>query len=116
VITTEELDTRAAARLHGLLDMALALQPGQLVVDLTACPFLDAATIGVLLDVHRRAWRAGGQLTLRSPSPRLRRILQLSRVDHVFHITPTISTPTTSPQPGPRCPQTPVQATGSKEP
>ncbi|HEX6872629.1 MAG TPA: STAS domain-containing protein [Micromonosporaceae bacterium] len=87
VIFGEELDARAAARLHVLLGEALALRPEQLVVDLSGCPFADAVGIDVLLEAHRRTWLAGGRLVLRAPSPRLRRILRLARVDEVFHIT-----------------------------
>jgi anti-anti-sigma factor len=75
-------------RLHALLDEALALNPRELVVDLESCPLVDAAAIGLLLDVHRRARRAGGVLTLRAPSPRLRRNLELARVDAVLRVTP----------------------------
>ncbi|MFS8477975.1 MAG: STAS domain-containing protein [Micromonosporaceae bacterium] len=88
VTLTEEIHAQGAARVHALLDDALARQPDRLVVDVADCPFVDAATLAVLLDAHRRAWRAGARLTLHRPSPRLYRILQLARVDHVFHITP----------------------------
>ena len=88
VTITQEIHAQGAARVHALLDDALARQPDQLVVDVAECPFVDAATLAVLLDAHRRAWRAGVKLTLHRPSPRLYRILQLARVDHVFHITP----------------------------
>ena len=88
VVITEELDLWALPRLSALLEDALDLQPVQLVVDLARCPFMDAAAIGVLLEAHRQARRCGGLLTLRSPSPRLRRNLRLARADRVLHVTP----------------------------
>lgn len=88
VVITEELDLWAMPRLSALLDDALGLQPQQLVVDLARCPFMDAAAIGVLLEVHKKARRGGGRLTLRSPSARLRRNLRLARADRVLHVTP----------------------------
>jgi anti-anti-sigma factor len=99
IIVSEVLDARAAARLHVLLGEALALRPQQLVVDLAGCPFADAVAVEVLLEAHRRVWLAGGRLTLRSPSPRLRRILELARVHHVLHIT---DAPAPQPPPGRR--------------
>lgn len=87
VIITEELDFQSLPRLDARLAEALELHPARLVVDLAACPRMDAAAIGLLVDVHRRARRAGGQLTLRSPSPRLRRNLELARADRVLHVT-----------------------------
>ena len=87
VIVSEELDAGAIPRLDARLAEALELRPAQLVVDLQACPRMDAAAIGLLVDVHRRARRAGGLLTLRGPSARLRRNLELARVDRVLHVT-----------------------------
>jgi anti-anti-sigma factor len=89
---TEDLDVWAVPRLSALLDEVLARRPERLTIDLVACPFIDAAAIDVLLEAHRRALRTGGRLTLHEPPPRLRRNLQLARVDHVLHITPCAPT------------------------
>jgi anti-anti-sigma factor len=86
VVITEALDAQTAERLRRLLAEALELRPGQLVVDLTDCPFLDATAVSVLLDAHREAWHTGGRLTLRSPSPRLRWLLDLAHAHGVFDI------------------------------
>jgi anti-anti-sigma factor len=88
VIVTEEVDLWTAALLQSRLDEALRLRPAELVVDLAACPYLDAAGIGMLLQVHRQARQYGAQLILRAPSPRVRRNLVLSRVDQVMRISP----------------------------
>ncbi len=89
IILDEDLTAPAAGRLRALLEDALALRPAQLVVDLSACGHADAAAVEVLLEAHRRTFATGGRLTLRGPSPRLRRLLRLSHVDQVFHITPS---------------------------
>ena len=86
VVITEELDAASVPRVAGLLQDAVALHPAHLLVDLARCPFVDATAISMLLDVHRQVWSAGGRLTLRAPSPRVRRTLQLARVDHVLHM------------------------------
>lgn len=83
----EELDTAGLDRLTALLNDAVQLRPAQLVVDLTDCPFVDAAFIGLLLDTHRQIRRTGGLLSLRSPSARMRRNLQLAHADHVLTVT-----------------------------
>lgn len=87
VVIAEPLDGPTAERLRHLLAEALELRPERLVVDLTDCPFVDATAVSVLLEAHREAWRAGGRLTLRSPSPRLRRLLELANLNGVFDIT-----------------------------
>ncbi|MER7009130.1 STAS domain-containing protein [Dactylosporangium sp. NPDC000555] len=84
VVITEGLDATSVPRFSALLNEAADKQPEHLVVDLARCPFIDASAIGVLLDVHRRVWSAGGRLTLRSPCPRVARTLQLARVEHVL--------------------------------
>jgi anti-anti-sigma factor len=81
----------AAARLSttvAVLHAAFRLRPARLVVDLAECSGIDAAAIDMLLDAHRELSRAGSQLTLRAPTPRLRRILHIARVDHVLHTVP----------------------------
>ncbi len=93
VLVTDPLDTGAAPRVRALLDDAAALRPADLVIDMTACAYVDAAGIEMLLDVHARVWRDGGRLTLRGLSPKVARTLQLARVDRVLHIAGTAAEP-----------------------
>jgi anti-anti-sigma factor len=93
VVIRDALDLNGLTRLGSLLDEAIALEPAELVVDLTDCPLIDAAFIGLLLDTHRRVRRGGGYLTLRSPSPRLRRNLTLARADGVLRTSPESDRP-----------------------
>ena len=88
IVVDEDLTRQAAVRLNMLLTDALDLRPAQLVVDLAACTYADALAVDVLLAAHRRAWSIGGRLTLRSPSPRVQRLLRLARVDQVFNVIP----------------------------
>ncbi|SCL22639.1 anti-anti-sigma factor [Micromonospora pallida] len=86
ITVTDPLDLAGVRRLGPVVDAVLARRPARLVIDMSACPHVDAAGIGLLLDTHRRMWRLGGLLTLRSPAPRIRRLLQVARVDQVFHV------------------------------
>ena len=61
-------------------------RPTHLVVDLRECPRVDAAALAVLLQAHRAMVQAGGTLTLRAPSDRVRRILRIARLENVFEI------------------------------
>lgn len=81
-----DLDHRDLAALRARLDQVLVLRPRRVVIDLAGCTHLDATAIGLLLDVHRRLWSTDGLLSLRSPGPRLRKILEVARVDHVLDI------------------------------
>jgi anti-anti-sigma factor len=86
IVVDEDLTAEAAARLHSRLADALRMRPAQLVVDLSGCGYADALAIDILLNAHRRAYQTGGRLTLRSPSPRVERLLHLARVHQVFHV------------------------------
>jgi anti-anti-sigma factor len=93
IALTEPLDRAAVAELAAVLDRVLVLRPAQLVIDLAECGHLDADGVSLLLDAHRRMWSSGGRLVLRSPSPRLRRLLQVARVDQVLHVVPAQPVP-----------------------
>lgn len=83
-----ELDLSCLARVRAQIDEALSSHPEQLVVDLSACPFVDASALSMLLEMHRRASRAGGALTLRGCSPRVLRLLALTGLRRVFDLEP----------------------------
>lgn len=88
---TTPLSAATAGDFDGLFEDAVALRPAHLVIDLSECEYLDATGIDLLLDIHRRTWQDGGQLSLRGMSPRLHRILEIARVDRVLNtaIAPT---------------------------
>jgi anti-anti-sigma factor len=68
-------------KLHGLLDDGAA----NLVVDLSAVPFMDSAGMAVLVSGLKRARLAGGDVKLVWPTAEpARRILNLTRLDRVF--------------------------------
>ena len=86
VVVEGELDISSVSRVRDTLHDALSVRPARLIVDLTDCPFVDASALTMLLDVHRRAWRAGGILTLRGCSPRVLRLLSLTGLRRVFDL------------------------------
>jgi anti-sigma B factor antagonist len=80
------LDHRSVPRTREQLHAALAARPERLVVDLSGCSFVDASALSMLVDVHRRACRGGGVLTLRGCSPRVLRLLSLTGLRRVFDV------------------------------
>ena len=84
VVGSVDLDTAPILR-RALADALADLGRGQtLVVDLSAVDFIDAAGMGVLVGTANQARRGGGQLALCSPSPAVRRVLQVVQLDGVF--------------------------------
>ena len=80
------LDVTTLPRVREQLEQAAAARPARLVVDLSACTFVDASALAVLLDVHRRLSRTGGVLTLRGSCPRVLRLLSLTGLRRVFDL------------------------------
>ncbi|MFF5180289.1 STAS domain-containing protein [Micromonospora sp. NPDC000316] len=85
-VCISEFDLAGLPETGAVFDRLLALRPARVVVDLSRCRHIDAAAIGLLLDVHRRLIRADGVLTVRNPNPRIRRILHTARLDQVLPI------------------------------
>jgi anti-anti-sigma factor len=97
VVVTEALEGAAVERYGRLIADAVALRPACLIVDLRACPVVDAAAIAVLLGAHRTTLADGGRLTLLAPRDRVRRTLRLARLDQVFELVFEVGTDTEVP-------------------
>ncbi|MEU8207871.1 STAS domain-containing protein [Micromonospora sp. NPDC049044] len=106
-VTELDLDCLPAA--GAVFDKLLTLRPRQIIVDLSKCQHIDAAAIGLLLDVHRRLARTDGVLTVRDPNPRIERILHSARLDRVLRIV-------ASPPSGPPVPPAQEQQPDSAQP
>lgn len=80
------LDVTTLPRVREQLEQAAAGRPGRLVVDLSACTFVDASALALLLDLHRQLCRRGAVLTLRGSCPRVLRLLSLTGLRRVFDL------------------------------
>ncbi|MGC5028473.1 STAS domain-containing protein [Micromonospora sp. DT229] len=85
-VAITEFDLACLPETGAVFDRLLALQPQQVIVDFSGCRHIDAAGIGLLLDVHRRLVRTGGVLSIRDPNPRITRILQTARLDQILSV------------------------------
>ncbi|MDG4797510.1 STAS domain-containing protein [Micromonospora sp. WMMD1082] len=85
-VSITEFDLACLPETGAVFDRLLALQPHQVVIDLAGCRHIDAAAIGLLLDVHRRMVRTGGVLSVRNPNPRITRILHTARLDQILPV------------------------------
>ena len=86
VAVSGALDVVTLPRVREELELAAARRPSRLVVDLSACTFVDASALAVLLDLHRRMCRTGGVLTLSGACPRVLRLLSLTGLRRVFEL------------------------------
>jgi anti-sigma B factor antagonist len=59
-----------------------------LTIDLAGVEFVDSSGLRALLWANRRATEAGGDVVLRSPTPQLRRVLEITGTASLFIIDP----------------------------
>lgn len=75
-----DVDLVTAGVLRQALAEALEVSP-RLVVDVGRVTFIDSSGLSALADAHRKACDEGGAVRLRSPSPMLKRLLEITRLD-----------------------------------
>jgi anti-anti-sigma factor len=79
-----EIDVHTVGELRAIL-MALADEGGMhIVADFSGVRFCDAAGLGALVAVNNRTGNTGGSLSLTGVRPAQRRILRITRLDHLF--------------------------------
>jgi anti-sigma B factor antagonist len=78
------LDVSAVAEVRAALHQAIDCGTGDLVVDLSGVELPDATGLGVLLGADRRAKQVDRRIVLRDASPRVLRILRVTRLHRVL--------------------------------
>ena len=81
-----EFDMHVAAAFKEATDACLGRDAKDLVVDLTAVPFIDSSGIGALLGRYRRIEHLGGKMLLVGACAAVERILRLSGVLQVMEL------------------------------
>jgi anti-anti-sigma factor len=73
-----EVDCLSSPYLRGVLDASIDAGHCDVVLDLTALEFMDAAGLRVIANAADRLELMGGTLAIRSPSELVRRMLEIS--------------------------------------
>jgi anti-anti-sigma factor len=109
VVLDGEMDIATCPAIRRFLMAAISGGDVHLAVDVSGVAFIDASGIGVLVAAANRARLAGGGLSLLAPSPQVRRLLDVLRLDAVLPIAERLAappvpaaTPDTSPGPAAR--------------
>jgi anti-sigma B factor antagonist len=84
IAVSGELDISNAGELEEAITAVAATEPKRLVFDLARLRFIDSAGIAVLL----RATRAAADVSLRDPSPAVRKLVELTGLADVLSIEP----------------------------
>lgn len=65
---------------------AMKQAPRRLVIDLSGVPYMDSSGVATLVEALQAARKSGAKLVLCGLTPRVRSILEISRLDTVFSI------------------------------
>ncbi len=58
----------------------------RLVLDLSGVTYVDSTALSVLVSTLKLARKEGGDLVLLGPTPPVRSLLEVTRLDRIFHI------------------------------
>ena len=94
-ITLVQLDGRLDAQTSSVLkaDLQDLVENGQrkIIVDLEQVPFIDSAGLVALVSGLRLARKESGSIVLSGVQPQAQAVFQLTTLDRVFSIHPTVS-------------------------
>ncbi len=79
-----DLDLSSVQSVRGTVEDVVSRRPERLVFDLSELRFLDSSGITLLLTIAEQVQR----VELRDPSAMVRRVIELTGLVGVFHITP----------------------------
>lgn len=84
LVLVGEIDTYTAPELQD----ALTALPDTCIVDLAGVSFIDSSGLRVIVEAHGQRRERGGGMTLRSPSPSVERLLEISGVAGHVEVKP----------------------------
>lgn len=84
-----EVDVYTAPQLKQQVIGVLESGAKELIVDLTKVDYLDSTALGVLIGGLKRMREVDGNMMLICPSPRIRRVFEITGLDKIFDIYDT---------------------------
>lgn len=88
VAVSGDLDAQSTPRLRScLIDLVGRPDVPEVVIDLTQVTFCDSTALGVFVGTHRQLQSDERRLELRSPTPAVRHLFEVSGLDHVLHLS-----------------------------
>ena len=80
------LNTASTPELHDQLRGAVRDGGSRLVLDLSGVTYVDSMALSVFVSALKLARKEGGNLVLLRPTPPVRSLLEVTRLDRIFHI------------------------------
>ena len=86
-----EIDLNCSNEFQGDLLKVLDRRPDRLVIDLTNVTYMDSSGIASLVKLLSRTRKSGVTLRLAGMRDRVRSVFEITRLDTVFDIRPTVA-------------------------
>lgn len=86
VVLTGDIDAAGAPELRQRLDELLTGGEHNFVIDLSGVPFMDSSGLATLVQLFKRVRIGSGDVRLCGLQPKVRRVLELIRLDRVFDV------------------------------
>ena len=86
----EWLDASNSGELRGIILDLLEAEGQRLIMDLSAVRFIDSSGLGTLLNSRKDAYQCSGSIVLTGLQPRVQSMLELTRLNQIFDIFPTL--------------------------
>jgi len=81
-----EIDLARSPSMRARVAEVMKQNPKRVVVDLSGVPYMDSSGVATLVEALQGTRKSGGRLVLCGLTPRVRSILEISRLDTVFTI------------------------------
>ena len=78
-------------RLEGAVNGLLDKGQKKFVFDLTALDYADSSGIGTFVSCLTAIRKSGGELRMAGVNPRIKRLFQMTGVDHLMSLYPTVA-------------------------
>ncbi len=86
IVVVGEIDMATSSTLRAYIDGVIVLERGDIVLDLSGVGFMDSTGLGVIVKAARDLEAKGFELVLRAPSPRVRRVLQITGIGRLIRV------------------------------
>lgn len=81
-----EIDLSRSPSMRAQVAEVMKTAPKRLVIDLSGVPYMDSSGVATLVEALQSTRKCGAKLLLCALTPRVRSILEISRLDTVFTI------------------------------
>ena len=82
-----EIDHHSAVGVRGEIDALIYEErPTKMILDMSDIDFMDSSGLGLVMGRYALMQKTGGELTLRSPNSRIKKIFELAGLERIIKI------------------------------